>query len=96
MRYNEKWATDVTEFKVPGKKKRFYLSTIIDLYNRYPVSHVINCRNDNPLVFKAFDKAIAANPVAKSLFHSDRGFQYTSKVFQRGLLITKWNNLCQE
>lgn len=82
---NQKWATDVTEFKVPGEKKKLYLSAIIDLYDRYPVSYVISCRNDNRLVFKTFDKAIAVNPNAKPIFHSDRGFQYTSKVFQRKL-----------
>ena len=83
---NEKWATDVTEFKVPGENKKLYLSAILDLYDRYPVSYVISCRNDNRLVFKTFDKAIAANPDAKPVFHSDRGFQYTSKIFQRKLL----------
>ena len=82
---NQKWATDVTEFKVPGEKKKLYLSAIIDLYDRYPVSYVISCRNDNRLVFKTFDKAITANPDAKPSFHSDRGFQYTSKIFQRKL-----------
>lgn len=82
---NEKWVTDVTEFKVPGEKKKLYLSAILDLYDRYPVSFVIGTRNDNRLVFKTFDKAISANPDAKPLFHSDRGFQYTSKVFQRKL-----------
>lgn len=71
---------------MPGEKKKLYLSAIIDLYDHYPVSHVISCRNDNPLVFKTFDKAIAANPVAKPLFHSDRGFQYTSKVFHKRLV----------
>ena len=79
---NEKWVTDVTEFKVPGEKKKLYLSAILDLYDRYPVSFVVGTKNDNRLVFKTFDKAIAANPNAKPLFHSDRGFQYTSKVFQ--------------
>ncbi len=83
---NQKWATDVTEFKVPGEKKKLYLSAIIDLYDRYPVSYVISCRNDNRLVFKTFDKAIISNPDAKPIFHSDRGFQYTSKVFQRKLM----------
>ena len=82
---NQKWATDVTEFKVPGEKKKLYLSAIIDLYDRYPVSYVISCRNDNRLVFKTFDKAIISNPDAKPIFHSDRGFQYTSKDFQRKL-----------
>ncbi len=83
---NKKWTTDVTEFKVPGTQKKLYLSAILDLYDRYPVSHVISCRNDNHLVFKTFEKAIEANPDAKPLFHSDRGFQYTSKVFKRKLI----------
>ena len=79
-RPNEKWATDVTEFKVPGEKKKIYLSVIIDLYDRYPVSHVISCRNDNRLVFNTFDKAIESNPYAKPIFHSDRGFQVRQEV----------------
>lgn len=57
---NEKWTTDVTEFKVPGEKKKLYLSAIIDLYDKYPVSYVISSRNDNNLVFKTFDKAISS------------------------------------
>ena len=80
---NQKWATDVTEFKIPETNKKLYLSVILDLYDRYPVSFVISSRNDNQLVFKTFDKAIAANPDAKPIFHSDRGFQYTSRVFQK-------------
>lgn len=82
---NQKWATDVTEFKVPGENKKLYLSAIIDLYDRYPVASVISSRNDNRLVFKTFDRAIAANPTAKPIFHSDRGFQYTSRVFKKKL-----------
>lgn len=82
---NPKWATDVTEFKVPGERKKLYLSAILDLYDRYPVAYVISCRNDNRLVFKTFDKAIFNYPDAKPIFHSDRGFQYTSKVFQQKL-----------
>ena len=82
---NQKWATDVTEFKVPGEKKKLYLSAIIDLYDRFPVSYIVSARNDNKLVFKTFDKAIALNPCAKPIFHSDRGFQYTSQMFKKKL-----------
>lgn len=82
---NQKWVTDITEFKVPKEKKKIYLSAILDLYDRYPVAYVLSSRNDNKLVFKTFDKAIKENPSAKPIFHSDRGFQYTSKVFQRKL-----------
>ena len=82
---NQKWATDVTEFKVPGEAKKLYLSAIIDLNDRYPVSYVISTRNDNRLVFKTFDMAIESNPSARPVFHSDRGFQYTSKMFKKKL-----------
>ena len=75
----------MTEFKVPGEQKKLYLSAILGLYGRYPVAYVASARNDNRLVFETFDRAIAAFPDAKPLFHSDRGFQYTSKMFQKKL-----------
>ena len=61
--------------------KKVYLSAILDLSDRRIVSFVISDRNDNQLVFDTFDQAIAAEPSAHPLFHSDRGFQYTSKEF---------------
>ena len=84
---NQKWLTDVTEFKyyVAQEVHKVYLSAILDLYDRRIVSYVIGDSNNNPLVFDTFDAAIAANPGATPLCHSDRGFQYTSKAFQRKL-----------
>ena len=32
-----------------------------------------------------YDKALKDNPDARPIFHSDRGFQYTSKIFQKRL-----------
>ena len=85
---NEKWLTDVTEFKWYDENKdkhKVYLSAILDLYDRRIVSYVIRNSNDNPLVFDTFDQAIAANPGAAPLCHSDRGFQYTNRVFHNKL-----------
>ena len=85
---NEKWLTDVTEFKWYDENKdkhKVYLSAILDLYDRRIVSYVISDRNDNPLVFTTFDQAIAANPGATPLCHSDRGFQYTNRTFHNKL-----------
>lgn len=79
---NEKWVTDVTEFKVPETGKKLYLSAIFDLYDRFPVAYVVGVRNDNKLVFDTYDKALKENPDAKPIFHSDRGYQYTSRVFR--------------
>ena len=86
-RPNEKWLTDVTEFKwYEGiEVHKIYLSAILDLYDRRIVAYVVGDRNDNPLVFKTFDQAVKANPDAHPLFHSDRGFQYTSRVFHHKL-----------
>ena len=64
---------------------KVYLSAILDLYDRRIVSFVIGDRNDNPLVFKTFDKAMKANPEANPIFHSDRGFQYTNRAFHHKL-----------
>lgn len=84
---NEKWLTDVTEFKwYEGiTVHKLYLSAILDLYDRRIVSYVLSERNDNPLVYKTFDKAVKANPDAHPLFHSDRGVQYTSRAFHHKL-----------
>ena len=88
-RPNQKWLTDVTEFKyyVGIEVKKVYLSAILDLYDRRIVSYVIRDTNDNPLVFDTFRAAIAANPDAHPLSHSDRGFQYTNRAFHH--MLTK-------
>lgn len=77
---NEKWLTDVTEFKY-GAGQKAYLSAILDLKDRRIVAYVLGHSNNNPLVFQTLDAAIERNPSAKPLLHSDRGFQYTSRVF---------------
>ncbi len=85
---NEKWLTDVTEFKyyVGEDVKKLYLSAILDIYDRRIVAYKIGTSNNNQLVFETFDEAVENNPTAHPLFHSDRGFQYTSKHFQHKLL----------
>ena len=85
---NEKWLTDVTEFKwYEGiEVHKLYLSAILDLCDRRIVAYALSERNDNPLVFKTFDRAVKLNPDARPLFHSDRGYQYTSRAFLQKLV----------
>ena len=79
---NQKWLTDITEFKIPGTKQKLYLSAILDLFDNSIIAYKISTINNNQLVFDTFDLAIEKYPFASPIFHSDRGFQYTSKIFK--------------
>ncbi|MER2010604.1 MAG: IS3 family transposase [Psychrobacillus sp.] len=85
---NEKWVTDVTEFKY-GQSKKAYLSAIRDLYDGSIVSYVLGHSNNNQLVFKTLDQATVLLDGENPLIHSDRGFQYTSKGFKRKIDAVK-------
>lgn len=88
---NRKWLTDITEFKyyVGPVVHKVYLSAILDLYDRRIVAYAMSDHNDNKLVFDTFDAAVAAEPKAHPLFHSDRGFQYTSVLFHQKIQKAK-------
>jgi putative transposase len=81
---NEKWLTDVTEFKY-GNGQKAYLSAILDLHDKSIVSYVLGHSNNNPLVFKTLELALTSASGSKPLLHSDRGFQYTSLRFKEML-----------
>ena len=83
--FGEKWLTDVTEMKY-GLEGKAYLSAILDLGDKSIVAFVLGHSNNNELVFKTFDMAREEHPDVSPLFHSDRGYQYTSKSFQKKLV----------
>ena len=80
---NEKWLTDVTEFKyyIGLDVHKVYLSAILDLYDRRIVAFQIGDRNDNPLVMNTFDAAVTLEPDAHPLFHSDYAEEKTMPKF---------------
>lgn len=82
--FGQKWLTDVTEMKY-GANSKAYLSAILDLSDKSIISFVIGHSNNNALVFETFDIAHKQYPDAKPIFHSDRGFQYTTKTFKKRL-----------
>jgi putative transposase len=83
-RPNQKWATDVTEFTVAGKK--LYFSPILDLYNGEVVSFNIS---PSPTFYQTMDmleQALKKLPAgAKPILHSDQGWQYQMKAYQQRL-----------
>ncbi len=78
---NQKWATDVTEFKVNNSK--LYLSPIVDLYNGEIVSYNISRHPVLHQVIDMLEKAFCKIPDNTSLIlHSDQGWQYQMKQYQ--------------
>ena len=78
---NQKWATDVTEFKVNNDK--LYLSPIIDLFNGEVVSYNLSRHPAFQQVIDMINKAFKKIPDNTNLIlHSDQGWQYQMKQYQ--------------
>lgn len=78
---NEKWVTDVTEFKVAGEK--LYLSPVLDLYNGEIVAFEMNRRPPFELVTSMLTKAFSKlAPTDRPMLHSDQGWQYRMPAYR--------------
>lgn len=78
---NQKWVTDVTEFKVNGRK--LYLSPIVDLFNGEVISYNLSkhpvFKQITDMLSKAFEKI---TDTTNLILHSDQGWQYQMKEYQ--------------
>lgn len=78
---NQKWVTDVTVFSLLGEK--YYLSPVMDLYNREIVSYSISSRPTFSMVTEMLGKAFVKIPDTTNLIlHSDQGWHYQMKQYQ--------------
>lgn len=78
---NEKWVTDVTEFKVGGET--VFLSTLMDLCTGEVIAHETDTRPSLSLVMNMLDKAFAKLGYGdKPILHSDQGWQYRMNRYQ--------------
>ena len=75
-----KFATDITY--LPTVSGFIYLSVVQDLHNNEIVAYSLSCKNDLALVFSTLSN-IPSAPGA--ILHSDQGFQYTHKAYQKQL-----------
>ncbi len=74
-RPNEKWLTDITEFKIPAGK--VYLSPIVDCYDGDIISWTIGTKPDAALVNTMLDVGLATlQNQERPIVHSDRGAHY--------------------
>lgn len=80
----EKWVTDVSEFNVRGQK--LYLSPVLDLFNGEIVAWAVSRSPAMELVSRMMKKALKRlKGDEKPLIHSDRGWHYQMKSYQRML-----------
>lgn len=81
---NQKWVTDITEFKLCGDK--LYLSPVLDLFNREIVSYTIRSRPTYELVETMLDQALErVGENDELLLHSDQGVHYQLAKYQKKL-----------
>ena len=82
---NRVWVSDVTYFRLKGKT--LYICVILDIYARKIISYSITKKNATQLTKSTFIKAYDERKpdTSKLLFHSDQGFNYTSKTFKNCL-----------
>ena len=92
---NQKWVTDVTEFALFGTK--LYLSPIIDLYNGEVISYNLSRHPNLNQVTNMFEKAFSKIPNNTNLIlHSDQGWQYQHKHYQKMLKDKGIGRVCHE
>lgn len=84
LRPNTKWATDITEFKLPGQK--LYLSPILDLFNGEIISYTLSKSPGFHQVTRMLQSAFLKIPDQTHLIlHSDQGWQYQMRTYQKML-----------
>ena len=87
----EKLTTDVTEFSVCTEK--VYLSPILDLYNNEIISYSISLSPNFAQTKEMLNKLFEILPKnARPILHSDQGWQYQMKEYQR---LLKEHNITQ-
>ena len=81
---NEKWVTDITEFKLFGEK--LYLSPVLDLFNGEIITYTIGSRPTYSLVSEMLEKALDRLPEEhKLLMHSVQGWHYQMRQYRHAL-----------
>jgi putative transposase len=78
----QKWVTDITEFKV--KDKKLYLSPILDLFNGEIISFTLADRPQLKQVLDMVRKVKKqSSSTAPTILHSDQGWHYQRKRYQQ-------------
>ncbi len=79
---NQKWVTDVTEFKIAGQK--LYLSAMLDLFNREIITYTLHTKPSFDLVETMLLQGVERLREGDDLLlHSDQGWHYRMPKYRR-------------
>ena len=92
---NEKWLTDITEFRV--KDEKLYFSPILDCFNNELIAYGLSRRPNGMLVQEMLLQAVEKLPRnANLILHSDQGIHYQMPSYQRLLAKIGFLKVCPE
>jgi len=78
---NHKWTTDISYIITP--EGRLYLSVVRDVCDGYVVAYKYSTRQDLKLVADTIRLAVKRQKPQGTILHSDQGFQYTSRLYNK-------------
>jgi len=82
---NEKWVTDITEFKLFGEK--LYFSPMLDLYNGEIITYTIGSRPTYSFVSTMIEQSFEGLKEKETpIIHSDQGWHYQMKKYRSALI----------
>lgn len=85
---NEKWVSDITEFRLPDAEEKVYLSPVVDLYDTKPVAWAISVRPNAELANSSLLGACQTLREGEHPWcHTDRGCHYR---------WPGWKAICEE
>lgn len=79
---NEVWVADYTYLRLGDR--HIYYAVVMDLYSRRIIGSALSCQRDARMTSTALKRAIRLRlPPAGTIFHSDRGPEYSSGAVER-------------
>jgi putative transposase len=81
----QKLSMDITYIPIKGKNRYLYMNAVKDLYNNEIIAYELSLSNNLFFVLKTIDKLNELGLGKNCILHTDQGFQYTHKYYNKKL-----------
>ena len=81
----EKCYTDVTEFAIPARPQKLYLSPVLDGFNSEIIAYNLSTSPNLEQVKAMLNQAFSEDHYTNTILHSDQGWQYQHDSYHRFL-----------